>query len=962
MHIKLHSLSIFIFSIIALTSCKFSGLAEKDYTALVNPFIGTVGSGNTFMGPSLPYGMVKPGPYLSYMSKNAPGTIYGFSHMHVSGMAGGGNGVPGEIIFMPFTGNQAVTEGKYQSIFSHNNEKATPAYYSVLLDDYHVKVELAATMRAGLHKYTFPESDPSGVVLKLGTGTLTVKDGEITGHSRSGVFFAAKFLTPFDHFMITDNGEVVEGKNRVKGEKVNGIFLFKTKKDEVVLLKVGISTVSVEGARNNLEKEIPDWNFDRVRGEARMAWNEELGKIEVEGGTKTERIIFYTALYHSMMHPNIYMDEDRKYRSADGKIYTAKDFDNYTNFSLWDTFRALHPLYTIINRERTNQFIRTFLERYDHTGRMLIMEFNGVEGEQPPMIGYHSLSVIADAYVKGIRDYDVPKTYEAMKKLANDLDRKGKKLYLEYGYIPCDLKGQSVSRTLEYSYDDWCITPLANDFNDDEALLYFEQRGDFYRNLFDKKYNFMVGRKRNFEFVSGFDPMQTINHYTEANAYQYTTFVPQDIEGLIALMGGDKIFEAWLDTCFTKQADFSKINVRDVTGLIGQYAHGNEPSHHIAYLYNYVGAAWKTQKMVRRIMSDLYTDEQDGIEGNEDCGQMSAWYVMSAMGLYSVTPGMDYYVIGSPLFDKVKINLENGRKFEIIAKDNGPGNMYIQSAELNGQPYQRSYLKNDVIMNGGKLVFEMGSAPNKKWGKKKGDRPRSLKKKFRYAKPPDIHFPDILFLGTTTIEMSPSEPGQRIYYTLDGSEPTEQAIPYTRPISIRKALTFRTRTYVDGIYPGYPITVHFREIDMLEAVPVKGLTPGLKYYLVDQPVENARRAMEKPVTTTGILKTFNVSMVDDERPFGCRFEGYIRVPATGVYTFSLEANDGAILYLNEKEIIDNDGGHRSQKLDMKIGLKKGWHPIRVDYFQQGLAKNLVLTWQGPGVNYQEIPAGVIYHK
>ena len=803
--------------IIAITavvsSCTSSKTIDKDYTIKVNPFIGTVGSGNTFLGPVMPYGMVQLGPYSRYAEDMNSGTIYGFSHTHVSGMAGGGNTASGNVNFIPVilddqksNTNTSDKKQTYQSHFEHSNEIAAPGYYRVILDDYDINVELTSTTRAGLHKYTFPESDQAAVVLKLGNGSLTVKDNEISGRNNN-VFFVAEFSKPMNGLEISNN-DILSKTNTIEGENIKGIFRFETKENEVLLLKVGISMVSIEGARNNLKKELSGWAFDEALKNAKIAWNKELGKIDVEGGTKTEQIIFYTALYHSMIHPNIYMDVDKKFRSTDGKIYTATDFDNYTNFSLWDTFRALHPLYTIINREMTSQFIRSFLERYDHSGRMLIMEFGGVEGEQPPMIGYHSLSVLADAYVKGIRDYDVPKAFEAAKKLANDTDRKGKQLYLDYGYIPSDLKGQNVSRTLEYCYDDWCVTRLAKDFNEVD-LLYFSQRGDFYKYSFSKKENFMIGRKSNFQFISDFDPMETTGHYTEANAYQYSTFVPQDIEGLMELMGGDKNFEKWLDDCFTIQTDFSKINVRDVTGLIGQYAHGNEPSHSIAYLYNYAGTPWKTQKIVRQILSTLYADKQDGIDGNEDAGQMSAWYVMSAMGIYSVTPGMDYYVIGSPVFDKITLNLENGNKFEIIANNNGEHNVYIQSAQLNGKPYSKTYLYNEDIMNGGKLVFEMGNKPNTKWGSKKEDRPYSDEKKMAYAPPPKVDFSDIMFLKSRTITLSTEESNAKIYYTLDGTEPTKKSILYNKPLTITKTSVFKTRSFVDGIAPSYTLTVHF---------------------------------------------------------------------------------------------------------------------------------------------------------
>jgi hypothetical protein len=462
--------------------------------------------------------------------------------------------------------------------------------------------------------------------------------------------------------------------------------------------------------------------------------------------------------------------------------------------------------------------------------------------------------------------------------------------------------------------------------------------------------------------VENFDPMETINHYTEANAYQYSTFVPQDVEGLIQLMGGDKVMENWLDSCFSVRTDYSKINLSDVTGLIGQYAHGNEPSHHIAYLYNYTGTPWKTQKMVRQILSTLYQNTPGGIDGNEDCGQMSAWYVMSAMGFYAVTPGMDYYVIGSPLFDKVTINLENGKKFEIVAKNNSDKNLYIQSASLNGQPYSKTYLKHSDIMNGGTLKFEMGSSPNLEWGANKDDRPYSTEKKAKYAKTPEPEFSDILFLETREITIPETEPGAKIYYSLDGAEPTEKSTLYTKPFAISKPCVLKIRSFVEGIAPSHIVTVEFKQIAMLEAVSASGLQPGVKYlYREGKGVKSARDQQGAPVIETGVMSTFNVDAIKDQRAFGYNFSGYINMPETGVYTFWLEANDGAILYLNERLVIDNDGGHRAQVLDSKIGLKKGWHPIKVDYCQAGLAKSLVLQWEGPGVDKQQVPAEVLFH-
>lgn len=957
---KLSRFISFVFAIFLLGSCFQKNSPEKEYASLVNPFVGTIGQGRTFQGPVLPYGMIQPGPYMRYSSDQQTATVYGFSQTHLSGMAGGGVEAPGDVLFMPAIGKGPFING-FPATIQHKNESATPGYYSVKLDSTNIGVEITATTRTALYRFAFPETETAGVFLKIDNGFVSVNGDEITGCNNNRVYFVAKFSKSFKNFELASGDQPVSQPDTIKGENIKGFFRFDTKTGEPLLMKVGISMVSVDGARNNLETEQSGWDFDLVKKNAEAAWNRELGKIQVEGGTETERILFYTALYHSMIHPNIYMDADKKYRSTNGQVYTADGSENYTNLSLWDTFRALHPLYTIINQQRTVDFIKTFLERYDHTGRLFIMEFDGVEGSTPPMIGTHSLSVITDAYVKGIRGFDVAKAYEAMKKLADDSIRPDKELYLKYGFIPADLKGQSVSQTLEFAYNDWCVTRLAQDFNQEDYLKY-SMRGDFYKNVFSQEVNFMRGRKSNFQFVENFDPMETINHYTEANAYQYSTFVPQDVEGLIQLMGGDNVMENWLDSCFSVRTDFSKINLSDVTGLIGQYAHGNEPSHHIAYLYNYVGAPWKTQKMVRQILSTLYKNEPEGIDGNEDCGQMSAWYVMSAMGFYAVTPGMDYYVIGSPLFNKVTINLEKGKKFEIVVKNNSEKNKYIQSASLNGQPYSKTYLKHTDIMNGGTLEFEMGSSPNLEWGANKEDRPYSPKKKAKYAKAPEPEFSDILFLETREITIPETEPGAKIYYSLDGAEPTEKSILYSKPFTIAKPCVLKIRSFVEGVAPSHFVTVEFKKIAMLEAVKAAGLQPGVKYlYREGKGVNSARDQQGAPVIETGVMSTFNVDAIKDQRAFGYNFSGYINVPETGVYTFWLEANDGAILYLNDRLVIDNDGGHRAQVLDSKIGLKKGWHLIKVDYCQAGLAKSLVLQWEGPGVAKQQVRAEVLFH-
>ena len=975
---------------------------NTDYTILVNPMIGTDWNGHTFPGATLPNGMVQLSPDTKTRTWNncsgyhyADKSILGFSHTHYSGTGEGGGS---DILFMPTTGklnfnsgedfniyeddytsaasmdrkNEGIdTKDAYGSKFSHENETASPGYYSVLLDDYNVKVELTATKRVGFHKYTFPESKEANVILDLVSGNSDVPDSlfvslnrdEISGYrAASGaldgektIYFVAKFSKPIKNYGIAVNDSIRKGEKSAKAKNVKAFFSFETQKDEAVLLKVAISSVSIDGARKNLETELPGWDFGKVRKEAKEIWNKELSKIEIEGGTKEQQVVFYTALYHTLIHPNINMDVDRQYRSTNGKVYKADDFDNYTTFSLWDTFRGEHPLQTIINPSRTNQFIRTFIARYENSTNMPIMEFSG--NEAASMIGYHSLSVVADAYVKGIRGYDVQKAFAAMKQLA-DAERAGKEYYLQYGYIPYDLKGQSVSRTLEYSFDDWCVSRLAVDFNEQD-YHYYSQRGQFYHNLFDKETNFMRPKDSEYQWFENFDPMEISNRYTEANAYQYTLSVFQDIEGLIKLMGGDVQFEKWLDNNFATEMDTAKLHLPDVTGLIGQYAHGNEPSHHIAYLYNYVGAARKTQERIRQILATLYTDKPDGISGNEDAGQMSAWYVMSAMGFYSVTPGIDYYVIGSPLFDKITINLENGKKCEIIAKNNSSENVYIQSVSLNGKTYPKSYLKHSDIVNGAKIVFEMGKEPNKEWAKAKENRPYSLK--YESAPMPKLETRGNIFLDSTLISFSCDTKNSVIRYSLDGTEPNEASTVYISPFSVNESRVLKAKCFVEGMNPGYTITQNLKKAKLNSAVNKLGLKQGLNYVYKEGFVSKVAGLDKYPVNNTGIIKSFNLDSIQDARAFGYHYSGYIKIPVDGLYSFLLEANDGAILYIDNQLIINNDGGHQSQALMGKIGLKKGYHPIKLDYFQMGRAKKLIVKWKNEQFDMQEIPTKVLFH-
>jgi predicted alpha-1,2-mannosidase len=710
--------------------------SQKEFTKYVDPFIGTGGHGHTFPGATVPFGMVQLSPDTRlhgwdgcsgyhYSDKK----IYGFSHTHLSGT---GCSDYGDILLMPTVGKIQFSNKKYSSAFKKKDETASAGYYSVFLEKPKVKVELTSTTRTGLHKYTFPKSSSVNIILDL-THRDRVKDGEIniTGNNEitgmriskewadnQMLYFVIQFSKPFTQSGIAKADVVNSSSKHETGSLLKAFVSFETANDEVIYARVGISAVSIDGARKNLEAEQPDFNFKKTRRNAEDAWNKELSKIEVEGNDEHNLRTFYTALYHCMIAPNTYQDVDGKYRGRDFKVHKTNDFTYHTVFSLWDTYRALHPLLTLIDRKRTSDFINTFIKEYEEGGRLPVWELSSCETWC--MIGYHSIPVIADAYLKGVQGFDAAKAFEAMKFSAME-DRNGLKCYKANGYIKCDGDKENVSRTLEYAYDDWCIAMMAKKLGKPEDYNYFIKRAQSYKNLFDASTGFM--RPRQEDFMTPFNPYKVDHNYTEANSWQYSFYVPQDLSGQMKLLGGKEKLAAFLDSLFSASTKLTGHKQSDISGMIGQYVHGNEPSHQIAYEYDYAGQPWKTQAMTRRIMSEMYHDQPDGLAGNEDCGQMSAWYVLSALGFYAVCPGSEHYAIGSPLFDKAVIHLENGKSFIIQTQGNGNGKPYIQSAALNGTPYSKSYLKYDDVANGGTLEFNMSAEPNKNWGSGEGDVP-----------------------------------------------------------------------------------------------------------------------------------------------------------------------------------------------------------------------------------------------
>jgi predicted alpha-1,2-mannosidase len=781
--VKMRKRILFLILLLSFNLFVFS----EDLHKFVNPFIGTGGHGHTYPGVSLPFGMIQVSPDTRVGTWDgcsgyhySDNSIIGFTHTHLSGT---GCSDYGDILLIPITGKVKLNPGTmkapdsgYRSRFSHNNEYAHAGYYSVFLDDYGIKVELTATERAGFHKYIFPKNREPRILLDLkhrdkiiDSHVRIVNSNEIEGYrfskawaKKQYLFFVIRFSKAFESYEIYENDKIVSGKGR-NGKNIKTVFNFNQDENRIVMVKIGISAVSIEGARKNLDYEIKGWNFDKTKKLAEQKWDNALSKIMVSTKDRDKKIVFYTALYHSLLNPNLYMDIDGKYRGRDLKIHKAENSIYYTLFSLWDTFRAEHPLFTIIERKRTLNFIKTFLLQYKQGGKLPVWELSA--NETDTMIGYHSIPVIVDAYVKGIMSFDTQLALEAMKKSALS-DKRGLGYYKKYGFIPADMEAESVSKTLEYSYDDWCIAEFAKRIGAYKDYLYFLKRGQYYKNLFDSETGFFRP-KVNGGWQSPFNPKEVNSNYTEANAWQYNFFVPQDITNHIKLLGGKEKYSEKLDKLFTESTELEGRKQADITGLIGQYAHGNEPSHHIAYLYVFGGKPWKTQNIVKQIGTELYKNSPDGLSGNEDCGQMSAWYVLSGMGFYPVTPGLSYFVIGTPFFDKTIINLENGKKFTIIAKNLSDKNYYIQSTLLNGGNYGKSYIDYKDILKGGEIVFYMGDTPNKNKGVFDKDIPKANISKNLITIVPYIKNPSKIFKDERIIDMDDFYKNSKIFYRID---------------------------------------------------------------------------------------------------------------------------------------------------------------------------------------------------
>lgn len=710
--------------------------APVSYTKYVDPLIGTGFHGHVFVGASVPFGAVQLGPTNIHQGWDwcsgyhiSDSTILGFQHTHLSGT---GIGDLGDISVMPTTGAIMTHAGGpkdtqaqgYYSLFSHKDETVRPGFYKVKLKRYNIGVRLTASNRVGFHEYTFPKSSNSHIIIDLEQGigwdqpTNTyikqVNATTVEGYRFSKgwakdqrLYFTAVFSKPIKKFAVYDTTALKSG-TALTAKKVKGVITFATKANEKVMIKVGISPVSTENALLNIKKEIPGWNFEQVMAAADHAWDKELQKVKIKTDSLSQMKKFYTAMYHTMIAPSTFNDVNNDYRGTDKLVHQNADFQNTTTYSLWDTYRALNPLYTIIQPERVDDMVKTMLAIYQQQGSLPMWHLMG--NETNTMVGYSAVPVIADAYVKGFKNYDTKLAYEAVKVTAMRDNFGGLKWVKSLGYIPADSTVESVAMGLEYSIDDAGIAQMAKLMNDEAGYTYFNKRAHNYQNYFDKQTGFMRGRVSTNEWRTPFSPFVSrhrADDYTEGNAWQYTWLVPQDVYGLMDLMGGKEPFIKKLDSLFIAHGDMGKEASPDVSGLIGQYAHGNEPSHHITYLYAFAGQPWKTAEKVRFILNNFYTAKPDGIIGNEDVGQMSAWYILSALGFYQVNPVGGQYVFGSPSINSASIKLPGNKTFDVQVLHNSPKNIYIKSITLNGESYDKFYIDYKDIMKGGKLVITM---------------------------------------------------------------------------------------------------------------------------------------------------------------------------------------------------------------------------------------------------------------
>lgn len=946
----------------------------------IDPFIGTGFHGHTYPGATVPFGAVQLSPDTRAGNWDAcagyhydDSTITGFSHTHLSGT---GCIDLGDLLIRPTT--QSIDLSKKTictpTVFRHEDEKAEAGYYAVLLHEEGIHAELTATAHTGVHRYTFPKESTPTVIVDLKhsldnehiyeSSLQVVNPHEITGmrntrgwSDNQRIYFVIQCSQPFEKATLVSNQKALEGKE-AEGTDLQALLKFKDHTSEPIVMKVGLSIVSVENARENLQAEVEGFDFDAVKQAAYHTWNDAVSAIKVEGGTEEQKTNFYTALYHSMVVPNVVSDVNGQYRRHDQTIgQLPQGAVQYSTFSLWDTFRAWNPMMTLIDTTLVTNMIHSFLHIYDASGELPLWPLSA--GETGTMIGYHSASVIADAYMKGIRGFDAEKALEALV-VSSEKNQKGADYYISKGFIPSNIKKESISCLLEFAYDDWCIAQLAQALGKQEIYDTYIRRSQQYLNVFDGATRFFRPKRMDGNWETPFNPNEVGRAYTEATAWQYRFFVPHDVNGMVQLFGGKEAFTSALDDIFHTDAQVDG-DLVDITGLIGQYAHGNEPSHHIAYLYNYIGQPWKTQAMTRRLLDEMYAPTPEGIVGNEDCGQMSAWYILSSLGLYAVCPGSNEFTFTTPLFEKATLQLANGKTLTITA-NHPEKNLYIDKVELNGKEIETNFVTYEQLMGGGELHFSLTDQPNRKRGVTADSAPYSFTKEAVVSIPyvdKDLN----LFMDSVRVNLATATAVATVHYTLDGSEPTQQSPVFNAPLVLKNTTQINAKAFKDGFQPSSTLSIQATKAVLnrgkiiLDHQPKNGTT--YKYY--EGHFQKVADMQQKHFVEKGIVSEPSLEKARQEDHYGFEFSGLIDVPEDGVYTFQTRSDDGSVLYIDQTLVVDNDGSHAAIPATGSIALKKGWHSYRLLYIEDYEGQHLSWAWKLPsGEKLEPIPASRLY--
>ena len=929
---------------------------------LVDPFVGTGFHGHTFPGATAPMGMVQLSPETRWEGWDAcagyhydDDSLYGFAHTHLSGT---GCSDLGDVIFLPTIDSERYTEHIDEERlpkvgFSHDREEAHAGYYSVELEN-GTKAELTASSLMGVHRYTYPKgAEEASLLIDLVNikGDEIVESGlELTSEStlrgytitngwvpRQHVYFAAHLSRPIREAKLFLNGEVVDGQI-AKGDSIRGILSLDAGAEGIVEIFVGLSQTSMQAAEANLNAELSrrGTTFDQVQADTEKQWSALLSKVKVKEGKKEDLTCLYTALYHSLVAPNRISDADGSYRGMDDEIHRASGM-SYSTLSLWDTFRAEHPLLALLYPEVVPDLCRSMMQVYREGGELPIWPL--YSGETRTMIGYHAVSALADAYLSGqLGDLDPLEVLEAMIKSSN-INKKGSDAYTRLGFIPANTHNESVSCTLEYAYDDWCIARMAEALGETEIADTYYRRAHNYIHLFDGSTKFFRGRHEDGSWGDDFDPYEVSKDYTEANGWQYRFAPMHDVEGMITLHGGtDEMLNA-LDNLFSDTTPAG--DLQDITGLIGQYAHGNEPSHHLAFLYNYLGRPSRTQELTRQILDELYDDTPEGISGNEDCGQMSAWYLFTALGLYPVTPASGELQITTPRFREVTLTLPKGQL--TITTDKDPAEYpYIRSISLNGKEVHRLFVTTVELAGGGTLAYTLSDKPVDDFVVE--ERPYSMTRKDFVS--PVYSSDDItLFHDQVSVSLASATPGTRIYYTIDEGEKEE----YTgTPITLTRSATLRANAEKDGLDPSPTTTLIATKAEYAQAQVVSAVANCASWTLHAGAVEGTDQIATLPIIQRGVCEQPSIEMRDREDLFALTFTGFIQIPETDVYEFRLTSDDGSVLRIHDRPIVLNDGSHAFVSATGKIALSRGLHPFTLLYWQGAEGKGLRLEYRRRG--------------